>query len=377
MDESKLKYHNKSDRPDNLVKRENDIIEKSLGLQAELPAFLEDYFLYLKTSVLPLSRLAYLQDVMFFCNYLVNEKKVTKAKFIKEISVSDFEKITAKDINYYLSEYCARYKVNNVIYENANRSLSRKKSSLSVMFKFLYRDGTIPKNITEGFNPIRMPKAGEKEIKTLEDNEVVLMLDSVMNGTGMTKQERAFWKKTKKRDKAILVMFVTYGLRLYELEHLNISSFNFSRGEFKIYRKRGKEAEMPLNKSVEKVILDYIDSERNLIENINSQDKDALFISLQGRRMTQRAIRDLSKKYTSKGMGTSKDAGYSPHKLRATAATSLINNGNSIFDVQNLLDHDNITTTQLYASHKKNTKKELIKNFEWLEEFDKGNKDKK
>lgn len=66
-------------------------------------------------------------------------------------------------------------------------------------------------------------------------------------------------------------------------------------------------------------------------------------------------------------MCTTRDKGYSPHKLRATAATSLIQNGFTIYDVQNLLDHDNVTTTQLYAAHKKHVKRDIVKNFEWLE----------
>ena len=70
------------------------------------------------------------------------------------------------------------------------------------------------------------------------------MLDAVSDGTGLTKHEYSYWEKTKKRDKAILILFLTYGLRLSELQQLNLSSFNFSRGEFKIYRKRGKESIM-------------------------------------------------------------------------------------------------------------------------------------
>ena len=73
------------------------------------------------------------------------------------------------------------------------------------------------------------------------------MLDAVDNGYGLTEKEKVYWRKTKLRDKAILALFVTYGLRLNELRELNISSFNFSRGEFKIYRKRGKEVLMPIN----------------------------------------------------------------------------------------------------------------------------------
>lgn len=122
---------------------------------------------------------------------------------------------------------------------------------------------------------------------------------------------------------------------------------------------------MPLNRSVTATVRDYIENERPGSENIAEDMKDALFLSLQGKRMTERQIRELVKKYTSIGMKTSRNAGYSPHKLRATAATSLIGRGNSIFDVQNLLDHEQITTTQLYAAHKMNVKRELVRGMEW------------
>ncbi len=193
----------------------------------------------------------------------------------------------------------------------------------------------------------------------------MIMLDAVTNGTGLTDRERRYWEKTKLRDKAILMLFVTYGLRLSELQQLNVSSFNFSRGEFKIYRKRGKESIMPLNRSVVMVLTDYIATERKTVTAQNNAAEDALFLSLQGKRITERAIRELVKKYTSIALGTSRDTGYSPHKLRATAATSLIGRGNSIYDVAALLDHEQVTTTQLYARQKMNVKRDLVNDMEW------------
>lgn len=63
-------------------------------------------------------------------------------------------------------------------------------------------------------------------------------------------------------------------------------------------------------------------------------------------------------------MQTSRREGYSPHKLRATAASTLIERGYSIFDAQELLDHDNVTTTQLYAAHRKGAKEQIIQEFD-------------
>lgn len=371
MAQKQIKIHNKSDRPDNVVQKENDIYIQCESIEKELPKFLRGYFAYLKGNVLPMTRLAYLHDIKFFFNYLMEETDLTRAKDLTQITAEDLNGVQAVDVNMFI-DYCRKYKVETknavYMYENANKTLARKKSSVSVLFKYLYRDGLIEKNITDGFDPIRVPKPGEKEIKALQDDEVMIMLDAVTSGTGLTAHERSYWEKTRLRDKAILILFLTYGLRLSELQQLNVSSFNFSRGEFKIYRKRGKESIMPLNISATEVLRDYIDRERPHEEKIQDGHTDALFLSLQGRRMTERQIRDLVKKYTSIALNTSRKAGYSPHKLRATAATSLIGRGNSIYDVAALLDHEQVTTTQLYARQKANVKRDLVKGMEWEEE---------
>ena len=374
-----IKIHNKSDKPDNIVMKEHEILQHCQEIEVQLPSFLRGFFNYLKGNVLPMTRLAYLQDIRFFFNYLVNDTDLTHCSDIKDIKLEDFKEITAVDVNLFI-DYCRQYQVETdkavIVYENGNKTLARKKSSVSVMFKQLYRDGLLDKNITDGFDPIRVPKAGEREIKALQDDEVMLMLDAVTTGNGLTKKEQEYWQKTKRRDKAILILFVTYGLRLSELQQLNVSSFNFNRGEFKIYRKRGKESVMPMNKSVYEVITEYIEFERASEDTLTEEHKDALFLSLQGRRMTERQIRELVKKYTSIGMKTSREGGYSPHKLRATAATSLIGRGNSIYDVAALLDHEQVTTTQLYAAHKKNVKRDLVADMEWEMERKEGNNEK-
>jgi site-specific recombinase XerD len=367
-DSKEFRTHNKSDRPDNIVEKENDIYMECESIQKELPSFMRSYFAYLKGNVLPMTRLAYLHDIRFFMNYLINETDLTKAEKTKDITSEEMNGIVAADINLFI-DHCRKYMVDDgstvTVFENNNRSLARKKSSISVMFKQLYRDGILEKNITDGFDPIRVSKPGEREIKALQDDEVMIMLDAVTTGNGLTPHERTYWERTKLRDKAILVMFVTYGLRLSELRELNLSSFNFSRGEFKIYRKRGKESIMPLNRSVQMVLDDYIKEERPTVISEDNAAEDALFLSLQGKRITERAIRELVKKYTSIALNTSRKSGYSPHKLRATAATSLIGRGNSIYDVAALLDHEQVTTTQLYAQHKMNVKRDLVSDMEW------------
>lgn len=369
MDKKKnIKIHNQSSKPDNVVLKKHEIEEACGKIEEELPSFLAGFFDYLDVNVLPMTKLAYLHDINFFCKYLIEDTDLTHAEKKRDIKLADFQKIVPIDVNLFL-KYCRHYeketKDSVYTFENNNKTLARKKSSLSVMFKELCREGLLEKNIADEFDPIRVQKAQDREIKYLSDDEVMIMLDAVTTGSGLTDKEHQYWEKTKKRDKAILVLFVTYGLRLSELQQLNVSSFNFSRGEFLIYRKRDKEASMPLNDSVTMVVKDYIENERLDDEKIKEDAKDALFLSLRGTRMTARQIRTLVKKYTSIGMGTSRRSGYSPHKLRATAATSLIGRGNSIYDVAALLDHEQVTTTQLYARQRMGTKRDLVRNMEW------------
>lgn len=354
---------NKTNKSNHMVLRAFDMEQKIKGIQSKLPAYLRDYTIFLRSSVSLGTRHAYLLDIQFFLDYLINETMLTSAKTVADITLDELAKVRARDVNEFLGDYCRRYykEIDGQmhIFENNNRSLSRKKSSLSSMFKFLFRNEQLANDITPGFNPIKLPKTQPDAIKRLHSDELSELLEVVKSGKGLTDKELVYWEKTKLRDRAIVLFFVTYGLRLKELVNLDLGSFNFQRREFTIFRKRDKESVMPLNQTVEGALKDYIDLERG-----EFSAEDALFLSLQGSRLTERAIRNLIKKYTSIAMQTSRRQGYSPHKLRATAASTLIERGFSIYDVQNLLDHDNITTTQLYAAHRKNVREDIIENFE-------------
>ena len=163
MDDKKIiKIHNKSDKPDNIVFKENVLIERCIKVENKLPKFMKDYFIYLKGSVATSTRLAYLEDIHFFCVYLTETKDITSADKPFDITLEDFKKIKARDVNLFLGDYCSRYykhtEKSTLIFENNSRALARKKSSLSTLFKFLYRNDQLDNNITDGFNPIKLPK---------------------------------------------------------------------------------------------------------------------------------------------------------------------------------------------------------------------------
>ena len=355
---------NLSGKPDNIVLREQKTIERCEEIESALPSYLRPYFMYLGTAVLPNTRFAYLNEILNFFEYLIDSGYTAgRTKEPKEILEKDLFSMTADEINLYLN-YLRRYKKvlngKETVITNDNKALARKKAAIKSLYKFLFHDGKTHYDITGGINPVRVPKKTDSEIKVLEDSEVKRMLDIVSTGGGLTKTQIRYWNKTKYRDKAMLLLFVTYGLRLSELAELNVSSFNFMRNEFTIYRKGAKERAMPLNEKVGASISIYLAEERPDME--GSPERDALFVSLQKKRLTEKAIRETVKKYTALALGTG--IGYSPHKLRATTATSLIGRGASIYDVQELLDHGDVSTTQIYARHQKGVVKSLVERLE-------------
>ena len=202
-EKEKIRLQNKGGKPDNVVLKEMQIEDECARLQSELPSFMRGFFAYMRQSLLSMSRLAYLHDIRFFCQYLIDHTDLTEASEIRKIKASEFAAIKGADINIFI-DYCRRYRVENeegeiLVYENNNKTLARKKSSLSVLFKFLYREEIIPVNITDQFDPIRIQKVSDREIKALQDNEVMIMLDAVSTGEHLTEKEKQYWKKTKKR----------------------------------------------------------------------------------------------------------------------------------------------------------------------------------
>ena len=108
-DKKELKISNKSDRPDNIVLRDHLLIEKSMEYEKRLPSFMKDYFVYLRGSVAVSTRAAYLEDIIFFCDYVVAESGLTDKEDIKDLTIEDFKNIKSRDINLFLGDYCPRY----------------------------------------------------------------------------------------------------------------------------------------------------------------------------------------------------------------------------------------------------------------------------
>ena len=109
-EEKTVKLHNRSDKPDNIILKEHEIVSRCEELQRQLPSFMRGFFAYLRGNVLPMSRLAYLTDIRFFCQYLIKETDLTEARETREIKLDEFRNIRAADVNLFI-DYCRSYRV--------------------------------------------------------------------------------------------------------------------------------------------------------------------------------------------------------------------------------------------------------------------------
>ncbi|MBU4305015.1 MAG: tyrosine recombinase XerC [Candidatus Omnitrophica bacterium] len=207
-------------------------------------------------------------------------------------------------------------------------TITRKMACLRSFFKFLCREGHIKTNPMIG---LVGPKLEKKLPIFLGEDEVSQLLD-----TPDIKDERGL------RDKAILETLYSTGIRVSELVGLNIENIDFIGGIVRVFGKGKKERLAPIGDKALRVIKSYL-QKRSTGKGAASR---ALFLNKDGRRLTDRSVRNIVDKYIHIA-GIQRNI--SPHGLRHSFATHLLNRGADLRSVQELLGHANLSTTQIYT----------------------------
>ena len=159
----------------------------------------------------------------------------------------------------------------------------------------------------------------------------------------LTKKELEYHKKTRIRDVALLTLLLGTGIRVSECVGLDLKDVNFDVGGIKIRRKGGYEAVVYFGDEVETALLDYLEEREGIIP--VEGHENAMFLSLQKRRITVRAVENLVKKYASRVTTLKK---ITPHKLRSTYGTSLYQETGDIYLVADVLGHKDVNTTRAH-----------------------------
>lgn len=324
-----------------------------------LPSFCRDYFRGIEEYTSPRTRLAYAYDIRVFFEYLHECNSVCAKSDISEFKVDILEHITRRDIEEYLS-YISYYEKEGKEITNDERGKARKLSSLRSFYNYFYENEIIEKN-PAALVPI--PKLHEKEIIRLEPNEVAILLDQVEDGTKLTQKELEYHKKTKVRDVAILTLLLGTGIRVSECVGLDLSDINFDTNGIKIRRKGGYETVVYFGEEVETALLDYLEEREHIIPQTGHEN--ALFLSLQNRRMAVRSVENLVKKYASRVTTLKK---ITPHKLRSTYGTSLYRETGDIYLVADVLGHKDVNTTRKHYAAQEDERRRRAANVVRLRE---------
>lgn len=224
----------------------------------------------------------------------------------------------------------------------AKTSIARKVAALRSFFKYCFKRGHIDKNPA---HLLVVPKKEQTLPKTATVEDIERMMDAVDTDTARGLQDRA-----------ILELFYGTGMRLSELTNLNLTDIDLKQNQVTVKGKGNKQRIIPLGKTVVGVLKEFRDKRTELYGDRTDTDaQKALFIAASGQRMYDRAVRYMVEKYLKK---TSEVTQKSPHVLRHSFATHMLDNGADIRIIKEFLGHANLAATQVYT----HTSMERLKN---------------
>ncbi|TXE15761.1 tyrosine-type recombinase/integrase [Psychroserpens burtonensis] len=268
-------------------------------------------YLLLEKNYSPLTLKAYLFDLQAFQKFIVLE----------------FQENTIDDVNY---QQIRNWIVSLVESGISNRSINRKSSSLNTYYKFLLKINTITVNPLNKHKALKVSKKIQVPFSEGELHQVLDELNSVTDFEGL-------------RNRLIIELFYATGIRRIELVQLRLSDVDMSNRTLKVLGKRNKERLIPLLDSVIKTIETYL-GQRNDLEII--VDDSCLFLTKKGVKIYETLVYRIINDYFSK---VSTKVKRSPHILRHSFATHLLNQGANLNAVKELLGHSSLAATQIYT----------------------------
>ena len=264
----------------------------------------------------------YAIDLGQFLEHLAPADPATGAR--RELDIRQIDHITIRE---WLSELHAAQK--------KKTSIARKLAALRTFFQFLIREGVVELNPAKLVSTPRLEKKLPNHL-SVEDAVRFIETPDVTTELG-------------KRDRAILEMLYGTGVRVSELTKLNLHDVDFRNRMVRVKGKRRKERIVPFGEPALHALMRYLTEVRPAFLNNappSERETDALFLNYQGTRITTRSVGRMVDKYIMQCAGIHD---ISPHALRHSFATHLLDSGADLRDIQELLGHARLSTTQIYT----------------------------
>ncbi len=291
------------------------------GIKGHVERFLR--YLEVEKGASVHTRLAYSRDLAQFALFLRSTGRALKGGDVAP------EEVTEQDVTAYVSALHGRC---------TKSSVARKLSSIKSFFRYLVRKEIVDRNPAD---LVPSPKV-ERRLPTVLTVDEAATLVEAPQMAGKSGRSGLDAVRTVLRDRALLELLYSSGMRISELVGLNISDVDIDGGTVRVRGKRGKERICLVGSHAAAALRDYMDLERS-----GAGRDEPVFTGRTGARMTQRTVQRIVKKYT-RSSGIAKDP--TPHSLRHSFATHLLDRGVDLRTIQELLGHSNLSTTQRYTS---------------------------
>ena len=336
-------------------------IKKLREMMKARPPFCTEFFRGIEPRTSTRTRIAYAYDLSVFFDFLKKENPVFAKMERMDFKLEQLDQITVTDLEEYMEYLKYRFNEQNHEIMNQERGIMRKISSLKSFYNYFFRTEKLTTNPAA---LVRLPKLHDKEIIRLDVDEVALLLDAVEQGEGLTEKQKAFHKRTRLRDLALLTLLLGTGIRVSECVGLDINDIDFKNGGIHIHRKGGKEVTVYFGSEVENALQDYLDERFGIIPEEGSEQ--ALFLSMQRKRMNVRSVENLVKKYAHIVTPLKK---ITPHKLRSTYGTNLYRETGDIYLVADVLGHSDVNTTKKHYAALEDERRRSARNVVKLREI--------
>ena len=307
----------------------------------DVPEICEDFLTNTANEMAYSTRMCYALELKTFFSWLSANEKIAG----KTAAYSDLEKLSPSDISKYLV-FC---KDNNC----AERTIARKRATLSSYFSFLINNKYIKFNPVMGSTRVKIHSSDS--VNHIDIHNQIDFLEEISSGENLSVRQKVYHKKYFLRDYAIVLFFLDTGVRVSELHKLNIADIDFNECFALITRKGGNEQHVYFSDETKGILLEYLQYRKTFeLEILN---KSPLFVTLKGNRLAIRSIQKIVQKYAAASSNPDINR-VTVHRLRASFAMAFYKETKDILTLQRKLGHSSIQSTNVYAKATDKTMKD-------------------